>query len=106
MALFSILIVPNSCQQYNGDAFISFVNEHLNLNQRHIGCEAAVQYLPNVLGLKFELVCDRLVDSILNQMPITEEQKVWIQSFYDDPGVGIDRNATKMSDICGCSCSS
>ena len=104
---FSTYTVTSSCEQYSGDHFIYFVNRHLELSQNSTWtatCDRALEYLPLWTDLKVELVCDTLVDSILDQLPISEEQKAWVRYFYDFPGVGIDRNSTKFSDICGCSC--
>ena len=75
----------------------------MNLDKE--GCEGGVEYLTNILGLKREVICDTLVDSIVEKMPISEARKPWIRTFYDRRGTCIEPSSTKFSDICGCSCS-
>jgi len=100
---------PKSCQQYNGDHFMYFAAKHLELNQTkqlENGCEGAIKFLtsPGVWDPKRDVVCDSVVDSVLDGLVVSESLKQWVRWFYDDPRVGIDRYTTKFSDICPCSC--
>ena len=73
------------------------------------GCEGGVEYLTGVLGLKRDLVCNTLVDSIVDKTlkgKYAESWKQWVRKRYNKRGTCIDRFSTKFSDICGCSCSS
>merc|ERR1712136_5825 len=94
-----------SCHQYRGDNIVWWISRRLRLNLDKQGCEGGVEYLTNILGLKREVICGTLVDSIVEKMPIPEWRKPWIRKFYDRRGTCIDSSSTKFSDICGCSCS-
>jgi len=108
---------PKSCQQYNGDHFMYFAAKHLEVNlnehfeqwqtkQLENGCEGAIKFLtsPGLWDPKRDVVCDAVVDSVLDGLVTSESLKQWVRWFYDAPRVGIDRYTTKFSDICPCSC--
>merc|ERR1712136_517430 len=90
-----------SCHQYRGDNIVWWISRRLRLNLDKQGCEGGVEYLTNILGLKREVICGTLVDSIVEKMPIPEWRKPWIRKFYDRRGTCIDPSSTKFSDICG-----
>jgi len=98
--------VPKSCQQYRGDSIVYWFTYVFDLNTKKDGCEGAIEYLTNILGLKREIVCDTLVDSIVEKMVPNARCKDWVRMLYNTRGMCIDRFSTKFSDICGCSCSS
>ena len=86
-----------------------FAAKNLGLNQTkqlENGCEGAIKFLtsPGRLDPKRDVVCDAVVDSVLERLVTSESLKQWVRGFYDAPRVGIDRYTTKFSDICPCSC--
>ena len=89
------------CDQEKGNTALQIVGTVLKIEEMK-DCESSASYVTKQHGMTKPEICNSLIDNLLEKLPGDDSAKQFIRGQYDD--VGVDKETTKVSDLCKCTC--
>ena len=89
------------CDQEKGNSALKIVGTVLKIEEMK-DCESSASYVTKQHGMTKPEICNSLIDNLLEKLPGDDSAKQFIRGQYDD--VGVDKETTKVSDLCKCTC--